>query len=107
MQKRNTITLTKADVLRMLAKEGIEIPSDDCYMGMEEDGSSIEIHWTETITRKLPKPLALSDIPFDSANQIHTLVEQGERLLAIKALRSCMGWGLIEAKDWIMKHYPR
>ena len=108
MQKRNTITIDKRDLWRMLANEGIKVPEDG-YMHMEEDCGSIEIRWSEEIRPAIKHPEdALSLFSIRARRDIMKAMEDGNRLAAIKAVRGDGdAWTLMSAKDWVEEHYPR
>jgi hypothetical protein len=108
MEKRNTITISKQDILRFLKSEGLNVPDESSYMNMDEDGMVIEMHWTEEIRPKIKHPEdALSHFSLMAQREIKRAMEDDNRIQAIKAVRSETGMGLKEAKDWVDNNYPR
>ena len=108
MEKRNTITISKQDILRFLKSEGMNVPDESSYMNMDEDGMVIEMHWTEEIRPKIKHPEdALSYFSKIGQVAIKASMDTGDRIQAIKAVRSDKGWSLKDAKDWVDNNYPR
>jgi hypothetical protein len=108
MQKHSIISLSKEEIFKILAKHGVVIP-DDGYISMEEDGSGIEIRWSEQVRPAIKHPEdALSQFTLGTQLAIKRAIEDNRNIIpAIKALRAEMGWSLASAKEWVDSNYPR
>ena len=109
MEKRNTITINKRDILRFLKSElALDVPDDSSYMDMDEDCTVIEVHWAENILPKIKHPEeALSYFTKIAQVAIKASMDKGDYIQAIKAVRTDKQCSLKDAKGWVDTYYPR
>lgn len=111
MKKQVTITITREDLLLLIAEKGMAVPSSGVTIqsGTEDWADHTEfpitVKWEDNgkpvfdITAKVPYITNLAVGGFINR-------EVPQRIEAIKVLRADLGWGLKQAKDWLDHNYP-